>query len=192
MAFYVGDYLADTGHLGPAEHGAYLLLIFHYWQHDGLPKDDRQLARIVRMTPEEWAETRPSIASFFDAKWRHKRIDEELKSAQEKYAKRAAAGAKGGKQKGNSQAMLKPGLSKLPSKSEARLNQPQPHLKKEKERNLGGKKEEGEERLIEVQPYDPRWAALRKRWSDEHGQRAPPSGSWWFRESWVRDLGAQS
>lgn len=36
MAFYVADYLADTLHLSATEHGAYLLLISHYWVHGGL------------------------------------------------------------------------------------------------------------------------------------------------------------
>ena len=67
MPLNIADYLADTAHLGPAEHGAYLLLIMHYWQHGGLPDDDRRLARIARMTEEEWAGVRDTIAGFFSA-----------------------------------------------------------------------------------------------------------------------------
>ena len=50
MPLYVGDYRADTTHLNATQHGAYLLLIMHYWQHGGLPDDDEQLARIACMS----------------------------------------------------------------------------------------------------------------------------------------------
>jgi uncharacterized protein YdaU (DUF1376 family) len=32
MQFHIAEYLADTSHLTTEEHGAYLLLIFNYWQ----------------------------------------------------------------------------------------------------------------------------------------------------------------
>lgn len=95
MPFYVADYLADTGHLSTVEHGAYLLLIMHYWQSGGLPADDRKLARIVRLSPSEWADIRDTIADFFDADWRHGRIDEEMAKAEDKINKRSAAGKAG-------------------------------------------------------------------------------------------------
>jgi uncharacterized protein YdaU (DUF1376 family) len=53
MPFYVADYLADTGHLSTIEHGAYMLLIMHYWQKGGLPADERMIARVARMTTEQ-------------------------------------------------------------------------------------------------------------------------------------------
>lgn len=96
MPLYIADYRADTSHLNAAEHGAYLLLIMHYWTTGGLPDDDRQLARIACMTTAEWRRARPTVAAFFDAAWRHKRIDRELARVDEtssKYAERAKKAA---------------------------------------------------------------------------------------------------
>lgn len=96
MPLYVADYLADTAHLTAAEHGAYLLLIMHYWRAGKLPNDERQLARIARMTAREWANSRDVLASFFDAEWRHKRIESELAKSVRKSHARADAGSRGG------------------------------------------------------------------------------------------------
>lgn len=91
MPLYVADYLADTGHLTAAEHGAYLLLIMHYWTRKGLPKDERQLARIARLSPEEWSASRDTLAALFGEGWTHKRIDGELARCDEISDKRRAA-----------------------------------------------------------------------------------------------------
>ncbi len=96
MPFYPADYLASTGHLTCAQHGAYLLLILHYWSKGGLPSDERQLARIARMTGREWRASRNVLAAFFDDEWRHERIEKELEKAIAKTAKRAIAGSRGG------------------------------------------------------------------------------------------------
>lgn len=92
MPLYVADYLADTGHLSTIEHGAYMLLIMHYWQNGELPCDDRKLARICRMPTKDWAEIRDTIADLFGPNWHHKRIAAELANACETMAKRSAAG----------------------------------------------------------------------------------------------------
>lgn len=99
MPLYVADYLADTGHLSAAEHGAYLLLIMHYWSSGALPDDDRKLARIARLSDREWKSARPTIVEFFSDGWRHERIEAELAEANAAYERRAAAGRKGGKAK---------------------------------------------------------------------------------------------
>lgn len=103
MPLFCGDYLADTGHLTAAEHGAYLLLIMHYWTSGKpLPDSDAMLSRIARMTAKEWGKSREIVASFFeigDGLWRHKRIETELTRAAESYARRANAGSKGGRAK---------------------------------------------------------------------------------------------
>ena len=99
MPLYVGDYLADTAHLTTVEHGAYLLLIMHYWRNGELPDDENMLARIARCTPREWKKLRDNVAAFFDEGWKHSRIDAELEKAQSAYERRAKAGRKGGKAK---------------------------------------------------------------------------------------------
>lgn len=95
MPLYIADYLADTTHLSTVEHGAYMLLIMTYWQKGCLPDDERKLARICRLTDAEWSDIRDTIAGLFGPGWTHKRIDEELSSADEIIAKRKAAGKAG-------------------------------------------------------------------------------------------------
>src|SRR5687767_4457814 len=95
MPLYIGDYRADTTHLNAAQHGAYLLLIMHYWQQGGLPDDDEQLARIVCMTTAEWRTHGPVIRSFFGDGWRHQQINHEIGRAVERYQRRAKAGIMG-------------------------------------------------------------------------------------------------
>jgi len=91
MPLYVADYRHDTAHLSAAEHGAYLLLIMHYWTAGRLPDDDRQLARIASMTAAEWRRARPVVQALFHDGWRHKRIDAELARAADISSKRAAS-----------------------------------------------------------------------------------------------------
>ena len=95
MPLYVADYLGDTSHLSTLEHGAYLLLIMHYWQHKGLPPGDAQIARVARMSAKSWATVRDTIAAFFSPDWRHKRLDLELAIAEQMAIKRSAAGKAG-------------------------------------------------------------------------------------------------
>jgi uncharacterized protein YdaU (DUF1376 family) len=95
MPLYVADYLADTGHLSTIEHGAYMLLIMHYWQNGGLPTDERRLARICRLSESDWSPIRDAMAELFDEDWRHGRIDSEIAKADEMLAKRSAAGKAG-------------------------------------------------------------------------------------------------
>lgn len=99
MPFYVADYLADTLHLDTCEHGAYLLLILHYWQHGGLPGEDAKLQRITRLSESEWARCKPVLADLFDDGWAHGRVEKELADAKEAHERRRSAGAKGGKAK---------------------------------------------------------------------------------------------
>jgi uncharacterized protein YdaU (DUF1376 family) len=96
MPLYVGDYLGDTGHLTTAQHGAYLLLMMHYWRKGELPDDDRQLSKITKLPLRTWCEYRPTLQDFFHEGWKHKRIDAELEKMMRVSQKRAIAGQKGG------------------------------------------------------------------------------------------------
>ena len=96
MPLYVGDYLGDTGHLTTAQHGAYLLLMMHYWRKGELPYDDRQLSKITKLPLKTWCEYRPTLQDFFHSGWKHKRIDAELERMMRVSEKRAIAGQKGG------------------------------------------------------------------------------------------------
>src|SRR5262249_39421362 len=80
---YWGDYLKDTGHLSTLEHGAYLLLIGHYWSSGTpLPDDDVKLRRIAKVeSVSQWRKIKPALSAFFsvgDGVCRPGRIDREL------------------------------------------------------------------------------------------------------------------
>ena len=91
MPLDIPDYLADTGHLSTLEHGAYMLLIMHYWQKNGLPDDDTKLARIARLQIDQWLEIRGTIADLFLEGWKHKRVAKEIAHAEDIIGKRRAA-----------------------------------------------------------------------------------------------------
>jgi uncharacterized protein YdaU (DUF1376 family) len=91
MPLYIADYLKDTTHLGALESGAYLHLIMDYWTNGGLPDDERQLARIAKLTEKEWKACRTTLQAFFHDGWKHKRIDQEIAHASDVSEKRKKA-----------------------------------------------------------------------------------------------------
>lgn len=98
MQLYIADYLADTMHLDTEEHGAYLLLIFNYWQTGKpLPNDDKKLSRITRLSNDRWTTVKDSLQHFFnvtDLHWEHPRIEKDLDAVYEAQAQRSLAGKK--------------------------------------------------------------------------------------------------
>lgn len=96
MQLYVSDYLIDTVHLSLEEHGAYLLLIMHYWQQ-GKPlcDDDKKLAAVCSVPVEQWLNIRLEVSDFFTIKdgfWYHKRIEEDLLMVRKKSKQASMAG----------------------------------------------------------------------------------------------------
>lgn len=66
MMLWTDAYLADTGHLSTAEHGAYLLLLIAMWRNGAsLPNDPAKLARFARLRPDQWSRMAPTILKFF-------------------------------------------------------------------------------------------------------------------------------
>jgi uncharacterized protein YdaU (DUF1376 family) len=81
MPIYWRDYLGDTADFTTLEHGAYLLLIAHYWINGSLPDDDARLARIAKVSRQQWVFIRGHIAEKFTEHWRHSRIEHEFAKA---------------------------------------------------------------------------------------------------------------
>lgn len=94
MQLYIADYLADTMHLSAEEHGAYLLLMFNYWQTGrAIPKS--RLAKIARVSSERWGAVEESLREFFidnGTEWVHERIENDLAAVRNVLAKKSAAG----------------------------------------------------------------------------------------------------
>ncbi|MBL0879409.1 DUF1376 domain-containing protein [Serratia ureilytica] len=94
MQFYVADYLADTMHLSTEEHGAYLLLIFNYWQ-TGKPLPKNRLAGIARLSNDRWTDVERSLNEFFiddGNTWIHQRIERDLLTVKGAQSQRSEAG----------------------------------------------------------------------------------------------------
>jgi uncharacterized protein YdaU (DUF1376 family) len=98
MPLYLGDYLADTMHLNAAQHGAYLLLLMHYWRNGPLPDDDAQLAAIARCDARLWKTVGPVVRGFFrpnNGVLHQKRMDQERARAGSKFEAKSTAGTAG-------------------------------------------------------------------------------------------------
>lgn len=131
MPFFWGDYLRDTGHLSTAEHGAYILLIGHYWTTGRpIPDSDAVMARITRQGIVNWKKMRDTIAAFFIIEgdlWCHGRIDAELDRAMRFIEKQAANGARGGRPpKDESQTKPNPNPDGNPNHKPAETTSPSP------------------------------------------------------------------
>ena len=107
MPWYVADYLVDTTNLNTEQHGAYCLMLMAAWKNGGgLPKDDRQLAAITKLSPAKWRAHKEILIAFFKDDgncYVHDRVAREhakAKSISEKKAKVGADGASKRWQKG--------------------------------------------------------------------------------------------
>jgi uncharacterized protein YdaU (DUF1376 family) len=103
---HLGDYSKDTGHLSVTEHGAYRLLLDHYYSTEaGLPSAIDKLCRIARAFSRPERDAVARVASeFFEERngvLIQKRVDKELAEYRRLKEKNAANGALGGRPKKN-------------------------------------------------------------------------------------------
>lgn len=96
--WYPTRFKRKTYRLSLAEDGAYRRLIDEYMTTGApLPDDDRALARILGVSPEEWGAVAPNVRSFFrprDGVLKHKTCDEELAFQSAKKERFSARGKK--------------------------------------------------------------------------------------------------
>lgn len=122
MPLYIGDYLADTGHLTAQQHGAYLLMLMHQWRTGPLPNDDRQLAAIARVDLHTWKQKIAApVRAFFcvtGGGLTQKRLTAEKLKSDASLSKKSQAGSRGADSKwGSSSGVSSPRSHRL---SEAR------------------------------------------------------------------------
>ena len=98
MPVYIGDYLRDTEELTGPEHGAYLLLLMHYWQKDGIIGSD--IGRLARVCRSDEETARFILGYYFTLEggnYKNKRADEEMGKAKSRRSSAENNGRKGGR-----------------------------------------------------------------------------------------------
>ncbi|MET2828944.1 YdaU family protein [Mesorhizobium shangrilense] len=103
LPLFIDAYVADTTHLSTQEHGAYLLLLMSMWRHNGsVPNDDRDLARITRLSTQRWRKVKARLMPLLlidGQSLSQKRLKKEWDYVSSIREKNAANGAKGGRPK---------------------------------------------------------------------------------------------
>lgn len=117
MPWFIGDYLRDTAHLTTEQHGAYLLLLGHCWQHGAIPSNDQGRAAVAKLTVSRWRTHAPTILAFFNEDGTQKRITKELHRAEVVSIKRKISGSKGGAQSAISRAKQQPKYRQTPQQN---------------------------------------------------------------------------
>lgn len=169
MQLYVADYLADTMHLNTEEHGAYMLLMFNYWQ-TGKPIPKTRLAAIARLSNDRWTTVEVSLNEFFNdtgTHWEHKRIEADLlmcKEAQEQRSKagKASAEARKNKKRESAKSANKLQGTTVPTTVENPLNGNSTNKDKDKDKDIKENKQKKRGKPLDLS-FDDFWKAYPKK-----------------------------
>lgn len=100
---YIGDYQRDTADLSLAEHGAYLLMLQHYYATERPLPQGKALHRMLRATDREEREAIDTIVARFwqvsDAGLVNDRADVEIRKAEHQRTVNREIGKRGGRPK---------------------------------------------------------------------------------------------
>ena len=100
---YIGDYQRDTADLSLMEHGAYLLMLQHYYATERPLPEGKALHRMLRATDKEERDAIDVVVQRFwqrtDAGITHGRADEEIRKAEHQRTVNREIGKRGGRPK---------------------------------------------------------------------------------------------
>jgi uncharacterized protein YdaU (DUF1376 family) len=156
-SFYPSDYSRDTGHLTLIEHGAYRVLMDHYYATVApLPPDIERLLRLCRpQAPAEKDAVRFVLGAFFVAGeegFRHPRIDAEIEKAAAVTAKCVFAGKLGAAKRQRAAGMA---AAPVPAQAAAQTQPSQSPLQPQKKNKSRSQKIE--------QGFEEFWSAYPRR-----------------------------
>ncbi|MCU7805917.1 MAG: YdaU family protein [Candidatus Thiodiazotropha sp. (ex Lucinoma borealis)] len=90
---YPADFTIDTAHLTNEEVGAYVKLLNAAWRQDGsISSDQKQLARLVGVSPQKWKKMSESLRPLFTekaGKWLNVWLSKELDKAKANSVKKS-------------------------------------------------------------------------------------------------------
>lgn len=110
IKWYIGDYMKKTGTLSIAEHGAYCLMLQHYYATEAPLPVGRDLYHLLRALSKQEREAVDLVASRYwlqtESGLVHERADEEIQKAASAREKHAECGKKGGRPRNQTETNL--------------------------------------------------------------------------------------
>ena len=84
VPLHIGDFITDTMHMDTTEIGAYMLLLLSHYRHgvEGLPDDNKRLARIAGVSLNKFKHMRPTLLEKFeliDKRWVNNKCTKTIK-----------------------------------------------------------------------------------------------------------------
>lgn len=95
----IRDFISSTLHMDATEIGAYWMLLMAHYQagKNGLPNDDKTLARIARVSLKVWHKIKPTLSEKFDVNtnfWHHSTVVDVLLKMSDKSSQNSAKSIK--------------------------------------------------------------------------------------------------